>query len=56
MLEMVNALKRLDRQAFEEDVFEEYDEKYQWPLAFACVLLLVDAFLRDRLRKSRDPR
>ena len=31
--------------------FEEYDEKYQWPLAFGLLLLVIEILARDHRRK-----
>ncbi|HEX9658742.1 MAG TPA: VWA domain-containing protein [Rhodothermales bacterium] len=47
--EMAEALKRLDRQAFDAEIFEEYEEKYQWPLALGILLLLFEFLFPDRL-------
>ncbi|HUF07764.1 MAG TPA: VWA domain-containing protein [Rhodothermales bacterium] len=46
--EMAEALKRLDRQAFDAEIFEEYEEKYQWPLALGILLLLFEFLFPDR--------
>jgi hypothetical protein len=47
--EMAEALKRLDRQAFDAEIFEEYEEKYQWPLAVGILLLLLEFLIPDRV-------
>ncbi|HLE56100.1 MAG TPA: VWA domain-containing protein [Rhodothermia bacterium] len=47
--EMAEALKRLDRQAFDAEIFEEYEEKYQWPLAVGILLLLFEFLIPDRV-------
>jgi Ca-activated chloride channel family protein len=55
MLEMIDALKRLDRQAFDSEIFEEYDEKFQWPLAVGLLFLVVEVLVRDHRRRSGNP-
>lgn len=52
--QLTAALDRLDRTAFGAEEFEEYEERFQWPLALALLLLLVDAALPDR-RRVGDP-
>ncbi len=47
------ALDRLDKTEFGTEEFEEYDEKYQWPLALGLVFLLADALISDRKKISR---
>ncbi len=42
------SLERLERTEFAREEFEEYDEKFQWPLALACLLLVGEILLRDR--------
>jgi Ca-activated chloride channel homolog len=49
------ALGRLDRTSFGAEEFEEYEERFQWPLAFGLLLLLVEVVLSDR-NKGGDPR
>lgn len=48
------ALERLDRTEFGAEEFEEYEERYQWPLAVALLILLVETALPDR-RRTGDP-
>lgn len=45
------ALDRLDRTEFGSEEFEEYDEKFQWPLALALLLLGAETLLTDRKKK-----
>ena len=40
--QLVPALSRLDQATLAEEEFEEYDLKYQWPLALALLLLCID--------------
>ncbi len=49
---IIASLERLERTEFAREEFEEYDEKYQWPLALACLLLIGEVVLRDRSRKT----
>ncbi len=45
---IIASFERLERTEFAREEFEEYDEKYQWPLALACFLLIGECLLRDR--------
>jgi Ca-activated chloride channel family protein len=49
--EIITSLERLDKTTFGADQFEEYESKYQWPLAFALLLLLAERLFSDRRRK-----
>ncbi len=49
---IIPALDRLNRAEFGAEEFEEYDNKYQWPLAAALLLLFAEAMIHDR-RKRR---
>ena len=42
------ALDRLDKTTFGQDEFEEYDEKFQWPLLLGLLLLLAERAVTDR--------
>ena len=53
---MIGSLERLERSEFAKEEFEEYDEKYQWPLAVACFLLIGERVLRDRKSKEETER
>jgi Ca-activated chloride channel family protein len=50
--EIITTLERLDKTTFGADQFEEYESKYQWPLAFALLLLLGERLFSDRRRKT----
>jgi Ca-activated chloride channel family protein len=50
---LVASLERLDKTTFGAEQFEEYDAKYQWPLAAALLLLLVERLVSDRRRTVR---
>ncbi len=49
------ALEGLDKTTFGQDEFEEYEEKYQWPLVLALLLLLAERFVSDRRRSIPAP-
>ena len=49
---IIAALDRLNRVEFGTEEFEEYDNKYQWLLAIALLLLFAEALIPDR-RKRR---
>lgn len=44
----ISALDGLDRTSFGSEEFEEYDEKFQWPLLIGIVLLFVEWMLPER--------
>ncbi len=44
------ALDRLDKTSFGQEKFEEYDEKYQWPLLLGLMLLLTGFLIPDRTK------
>ncbi|MDA0378911.1 MAG: VWA domain-containing protein [Bacteroidetes bacterium] len=48
------ALDQLDQTTFGQEEFEEYEERYQWPLALAFLLLIVEWMIPERRRKP-DP-
>lgn len=48
---IIPALDRLNRAEFGTEEFEEYDNKYQWPLAVALLLLFAEAMIWDRRRR-----
>ncbi len=45
---ITEALERLERSEFAQEKFEAYDEKFQWPLALALLLLLIERSIPDR--------
>ena len=45
------ALDQLDQTQFGSEEFEEYEERYQWPLALGFLLLIVEWLIPDRRRK-----
>ena len=50
--EIIDALERLEKTEFGVDEFEEYEEKYQWPLAIGLFLLMGEWVFSDRRRKA----
>ena len=50
--EIIASLERLDKTAFGTERFEEYEAKYQWPLALALLVLLLERFVSDRRRTA----
>ena len=49
---IIEALDRLEKTEFGVDEFEEYEEKYQWPLALGIFLLMGEWLFSDRKRKK----
>ncbi len=49
---IIPALDRLNRAEFGAEQFEEYEVKYQWPLALALLLLVAERLLSDRRRRT----
>lgn len=49
--EIVKEIEKLDKQNFGETMFSEYESKYQYPLAVALILLLVELFVFERRNK-----
>ncbi len=52
---MVGALDQLEKQEFAAEEFEEYEERYQWPLALALLLLGVERIIGDRRKSTYQP-
>lgn len=53
LTKLTSALDRLEKTEFSADVFEEYEEQYQWPLLLGLVFLLAEVVISDR-RKTTD--
>ncbi len=49
---ILEALDRLEKTEFGADEFEEYEEKYQWPLVLGLMLLFGERLFSDRRKKS----
>lgn len=47
---LLTSLERLERQEFAREEFEEYEERFQWPLVLALLLLGVERVVSDRRR------
>ncbi len=50
---LVDRLEALDRNTYETVVYEDYEERYQWPLAAGLLLLLFDVGLGLLHRETR---
>lgn len=50
--QIASALDRLQKAEFARDEFEAYEERYQWPLALALLLLASERLISDRRRKD----
>ncbi len=53
--DLTEALQRLDKHAFDQQVFEEYEEKFQWPLALALFLFIAERVMSDRRPVQTQP-
>lgn len=51
LAQLTTALERLDRTTFGTEQFEEYQEKFQWPLAIGLLLLLMERLIPERTRR-----
>ena len=49
---IISEIDRLEKAEYGAEEFEEYDEKYQWPLALALLLLLVEPMVSYRSSQS----
>lgn len=52
---MVGALDQLEKQEFAAEEFEEYEERFQWPLALALLLLGAERIIGDRRKSTHQP-
>ncbi len=55
--QLIHALEQLNKASFAEEEFEDYDLKYQWPLALALLLLGIDGLItvrRSRVKKQEN--
>ena len=48
---ITDELDRLEKGVFAQEEFEEYEERYQWPLALGLLLLFAERLVADRRRK-----
>ncbi len=51
-----DALLGLQRAEFDAQVFEEYDDKFQWPLGIGLVLLIVEGLIGEHRRHRNNGR
>ena len=51
---ILESLDRLEKTEFGADEFEEYEEKYQWPLLAGLLLLFGERLFSDRRKKSAE--
>jgi len=49
--EIVTRIKQTEKKRFATTMFEEYNEKFQYPLALALMLLLIDTLMLSRRNK-----
>ena len=49
--QLVAALERLEKTEYDAEMFEEYEEQYQWPLALGLLLLAAERLVSDRRKK-----
>lgn len=49
---VIPALERLEKQELAREEFEEYEERFQWPLALALLLLGLERIVSDRRKTS----
>lgn len=52
---LVTGLEGLERGSLGSEQFEEYEEQFQWPLALALGLLVLETLVPDTRRKRRKP-
>jgi Ca-activated chloride channel homolog len=52
---LTTALSQLDKTAFGAEEFEEYEERFQWPLLFGLLLLFAEWGIPDRNRSKARP-
>ena len=51
---ILEALDRLEKTEFGADEFEEYEERYQWPLFLGLLLLFGERLIPDRRKKASE--
>ena len=49
------ALDQLDKTAFGAEEFEEYEERFQWPLVLGLLLLFVEWLVPERIQLTKEP-
>jgi Ca-activated chloride channel family protein len=53
---ITSALDQLDQTTFGQEEFEEYEERFQWPLLLGLLLLLLEWMIPERIRSDRSTR
>ncbi len=48
---VLDAISRLEKKQFESKMYSDYEDRFQWFIAAALVLLLIDLFLSERKSK-----
>lgn len=51
---ITTALDRLEQTELASEEFEEYDEKFQWPLVFGILILIAESLVPDRTRRREE--
>lgn len=49
---MISALDRLEKQELAREEYEEYQERFQWPLALALLILALERIVSDRRKNA----
>ena len=49
--DIIDELNKLDKQNYGEQMFAEYESRYQYPLAIAILLIIIDLFIFERRNK-----
>ena len=49
---IANSFRTLDQKATRETIYSQFEEKFEWPLMLAGLLLILEAALSDRKKKS----
>jgi len=53
---ITSALDQLDQTTFGQEEFEEYEERFQWPLLLGLLLLLLEWMIPERIRSDSSTR
>ena len=48
---VLNAVDRLEKKQFESKMYSDYEDRFQWFIAAAFVLLMIETFLSERKSK-----
>ena len=52
---LISALEQLDRTSFGAEEFEEYEERFQWPLLIGLLFLFMEWVIPERVHTKREP-